>query len=439
MIKKLLVLLLVLVATRGAKAQYTGPLPGDMLPDMTLNIVYPEIRTVTNESLKGKPVILIFISKGCLGSFLLLPEANTLYEKFRDRVSMIMIPVDNYDNVMKAYHQYRKNYGLSFPVADDRIVHKRLGVKAVPHLLWVDASGTVEAISHSIREEELRKFSQGEPLNLPNPLTQRATNSKFDREKPLLVNNNGGEDTAFFQRSVFAMWKPGMPDLTLNVIPERGDPFAELTSLQVCGRRLKELYRIAYIGRSKAWHGNDSTAHGIYRYQPILEVADSAKFAENPLTGANLYCYSQTLPPAKRTRENMMRVMQADLKNCFGYDVTIETRRTPYWRLVAGKHAARLLEAKPGRPASDADDITGGKFYGTTVTMLVSVINHSNELIINDRPLMDETGIKGHIDIELNAVMTDLDDIRRALRAYDLDIVPGERDMKVIVIRDPMK
>ena len=38
----------------------------------------------------------------------------------------------------------------------------------------------------------------------------------------------------------------------------------------------------------------------------------------------------------------------------------------------------------------------------------------------------------------MDCMMTDFDDVKKALRANGFDMVPGLRDMKVLVIRDKL-
>lgn len=56
-----------------------------------------------------------------------------------------------------------------------------------------------------------------------------------------------------------------------------------------------------------------------------------------------------------------------------------------------------------------------------------------------DAPFIDKTGIEGNIDFELDAVFTDMKDVKRGLQKIGLDLVPGVKEMKVVVIRDAGK
>ena len=51
-------------------------------------------------------------------------------------------------------------------------------------------------------------------------------------------------------------------------------------------------------------------------------------------------------------------------------------------------------------------------------------------------PLLDETGYKGRIDMELMTDLTDMSLLNAALNKYGLAFIRAEREVKLLVIRD---
>lgn len=209
---------------------------------------------------------------------------------------------------------------------------------------------------------------------------------------------------------------------------------ARLNMLVLSGRRLEELYRVAYLGRSFAFETGDTLYYNTFLYKPVLEVADPSVFTDTKL-GRNRYSYSQTLPVHRRAPDIMMRAMQADLKMCFGFEVAIETRKMPYLRLVTIDRT-RIVQGTAG--TTRWDEIAGGHLPNTTLSNLIALIDHATGMSYNyNLPLLDETDIDHRIDIRLDAILTSIHDITRALRKSGLDIVHGEKSFRVLVIRDP--
>ena len=199
---------------------------------------------------------------------------------------------------------------------------------------------------------------------------------------------------------------------------------------------LEWLYRIAYAGRSFAYQPDDTARYGKWQYLPMLEVADRLPFTDTGF-GRNEYCYSQTLPPEKRTPENMMEVMQQDLKLNFGYEVSVETRRMPYYRLIV-IDTTRIKRSTVSHKHSNYHEMLGGRIAKTTIADLIWLIDHRTATSWeHNLPILDETGINYEIDVTVKGITTSLEDTARGLRKAGFDLVLGEKEFKVIVIRDP--
>ncbi len=214
--------------------------------------------------------------------------------------------------------------------------------------------------------------------------------------------------------------------------------------VQVNGVSLRHLIEMAYgdtVQHGPAWYfRGDSvsnkfyarTSYGRYWLRPILEVNDSALFDLDPRTGRNAWSYSLTVPPGKGTADFMRKAMQRDLSVYFGYDITTETRTMSCWNLKATDIARIKLKTKGGKPYNI------GSFAELKMVNipLYELIRHISNYSQPSLPIVDMTGITGHIDLELNATMMDIADVRRALASQGLILEKGTKDMKVIVVRE---
>jgi hypothetical protein len=70
----------------------------------------------------------------------------------------------------------------------------------------------------------------------------------------------------------------------------------------------------------------------------------------------------------------------------------------------------------------------------SSIQLLVSQLNHYLQHL--NKPVVDETGYKGNVDINLDAKLSSVDDLRKALKVYDLDLIEKKQDIEVLVIRD---
>jgi hypothetical protein len=377
----------------------------------------------------------------CIGAF---PGYNKIQELYGDKLQIILVGRQDKENQIRPlYAKYRKQEKLILPCAFDSTLFRRLDVNSSPFAIIIDTSGVVQYITTYIGEndaEERNIFAN--ILAGKHPSLSRAYREheeipfiKLSWREPFLVNGNGGPDTAFLFRSLLSIYNP-----LLNVQRTIGniDVYKGETKFEPLRATLIDLYRLAYLGRTGGFNAIDPL-YGYFVNKTILEVKDTSLFYTD-ISNKNLYCYSLIVPPEKDSKAFRMRVMQHDLDNYFGYDVRIETRKFPYWKIVATDDAKIKLTTKGG-----ASYVTAHK--PGSILKIREIRNVSMAYIIyhilpsnsSNMPFIDETGIKGNIDMTLRykTLFGDLNDDKRALHENGLDLVRGEREMKVLVISNP--
>lgn len=422
------------VAQRDKELTVKPVIVGKPMPEF---VILPEGRqkkAITNKTLLGKPAIITFFSTGCVGAFKALPEIDTLYRQFKDEVSFITVGSDK-DSIRHAYKRFKSLYGLQLPVMFDRGAFESLGLSGVPKIIWLTREGLVQAVTYQIDKREVKKLIRGEQFSVPDssPEGKRKKAESFDRVESLAGINNSD---MVLQCSVLTRWQPGIARQSLSPSMEGEHPMAGLERLQLTDCGLTELYRIAYAGRSFAYRVEDTARYGKWQYLPVLELADQSPFTDTKL-GRNRYCYSQTLQRDKRTPAAMMEVMQQDLRLSFGYEVSIETRKMPYYRLLV-IDSTRIRKATADPKKNDYHALLGGRIARTTITSLIGRIDHATATSWEyNLPILDETGIDYEIDVTVEGITTSIGDTARGLRKAGFDLVLGEKDFNVIVIRDP--
>lgn len=409
---------------------------GKPVPSITFNrVLYGKQKQFSTSSIK-KPTVLYFFSSMCSGSFRHLPQINELYTSHREGFDLILVGIDIGDSIRSIYEAYRTKYKLSIPATFDTTVYKKYRINAVPHVIWIDQNRIVRAVTNVLDEAYVKCFTTGKQFEfIDYSYDGKAKRRPFDPENFFFITETCKLRANLLQASFLTEWSIGMPHYMSYASPP-DEPLDDLTYLQVLGRELADLYRIAYFGRTYAWDISDTEAYGNYHYSPILEISDKSQFQSNHALGRNLFCYGQILPATRRNPEEMMKVLQTDLKNSFGYEVSVETREMPYLSLVATTKAKSKLKNR-GEPSKYAASLMGVDYTNISITNLISLLSYNLGLVQKDLPLLDETGIQGNINISFNAIMTDLDDVKRALNETGLDIVRKRKEMEVIVIREP--
>jgi len=236
-------------------------------------------------------------------------------------------------------------------------------------------------------------------------------------------------------RSIVSVW---------NRNQEQSDrPFSEENisngRLQVLGVSLGALFHLAFFGKTDPAGNPGDVIYGKYSPKPILEVKDTLLFHPKYFDGPakNLFCYSLIIHKERSTKDKLMRIMQSDLENYFDFDATVETRNCPYWALTATPEGRVKLKTKfaDQKPTGSAPTHTGFSWKNYPISDLVTQLCFYN----TSKIILDETGIEGGTDINMDCALDDFNDVRKALQSNGLDLVLKYKPMTVLVIKDKEK
>jgi peroxiredoxin len=420
-----------------AQAQTGEIVIGKPCPDFKLNSInYFSHSEASLKDFRGIWLVLDFFSAGCSSCFKNMPKMSQLNTVFRDSAQVFMIGYDD-RNIRPAFENFRKKYDLSLPVVyDTGNLFTQFGVEGVPYIVVIDKQGIVRALTYSLTKENLEDFIQGREPEIARIQLTQASTYHYDNDKPLLQYGNGGPDSSFLFRSLLTQLKDRsinhqqgyISTVFKNKVQEAGVPLIHLYSLAY-GDTVDD---VPVFGKHRI---PIPTNYGRFWQSPILELKDSSQFRYSFSSGKNLYAYSLMVPPERATAKFMKEVMQRDLQSYFGYRVSVESRMMPCWNLVANEEAKQKLPAKPGYKPKIIFPVYGGinlQNWGLDYLIFLIWMNFQEE-----PPFFDETGITGHIDLDLEADMTNFNEVRMALHKKGLDLIKGEREMQVIIIRDP--
>jgi thiol-disulfide isomerase/thioredoxin len=419
---------------------------GKPCPDFVLrNIKYYSKKQATLKDFRGKWLLLDFWSRRCASCVDGFPRVNEIQKTLGDKVQVMMIGYqDPEGQISMIYARYRAKEKLTMPCVFDSVLVKRFDYFNMPRAILIDDKGIVRCLTTTVHLEEMKAFLAGETPDLPrayrmneDPPVAENHMIPFDYNKLFAINSNGAVDTEFLFRSMLTAYKPGITRAVDNTSIETGLT-GRKGSFCVLGVDLRELYFYAFLGIAQL-PNSYSGDYGKYG-NLVLEVRDSSFFKVDNKTGKNLFCYSVDLPPAQANAERLKKVMQRDLENYFGFVVSIETRDCPCWKLVATKIAKERIQSKGGSSSSEGLGVLFYKVRNKPFKDIVHVVQ--NLLRQNERIVFDETGITGNVDMALDCkdgLLTDFNDMKKALQANGLDLVPAEKEMKVLVVRDGAK
>lgn len=424
-----------LLSVQGALAQQGfppsyGPQPeiGKRMPDFTLNNVRNYTKDqVSLSDFRDRWLFIDFWFSGCSACIKSFPKINRLQATFRDKVQFLLIGINEQKffygrDIESMYERLAIKQNLDLAAAFDSTLMFKWGIRSLPHIIIVDPDGIVRSITNG---QDLNSDKIGE-------LISGKETSFFLKDADRSTFNPGGEIavTSLIYRSVLTKWtgeKQQVPVLGhyLKYVSNHRPEY------QITMVPLHKIYNVAYTG-SAHWDRADSLYNEFYP-RPVLETTDTVNFEYSYETYTGLFNFSISCNDSGDPRRRLMEAMQQQLEVIFGYKARVEKRAMFVWKLVALPGADRKLKTKGGTPRSNAS-VLGFSISNLKVKSILDFI--SNYLENDQVPIFDETGIDSGIDINIEALMTDYEEVRRALRSYNLDLILGERAMFVIVISD---
>lgn len=413
------------------------PIPevGKRCPDFRLTEVTNfSKKEVTLNDFKGKWLFIDFWSTSCVSAIRSLSQINELQKKFKDEIQFLMVGKNNkrYNrNIKEVFDKMSSYQKLNIAAAYDSTLGNHWRINSTPHIVVIDPQGVVRAITdgRDMNEITVQQLLNGDQVNpffpkdkirpIFNPITKsEIKNCKYYSQ---MVKWNGEKQYVGYSVDRYLQLIKSTEDFKLAMVT------------------LNWLYNTAYFGEYYFKNPYDSNYAEIYPV-PILEVRDASNFQYDykDRAGKGLYNYSLWIHPDQLTKETLMRYMQQDLERAFGYVATIEYRNMPVWELTASSGTEKIIKTKGDTPYNSA------KQQSPAVGFKVRNISPRDFLITltyyltgtETHPFIESTGIEDNIDFEIEADMTDLENVKQALQKAGLDLKLGTKRMKTLVIKD---
>jgi alkyl hydroperoxide reductase subunit AhpC len=432
--RKMFFALCAVVTSLSAQPQSKQPEVGKPLPKFKLQeISHYKLQQANNESFRGKWLLLQFWYSGCSMSIKSFPKLNTLKKKFEDEMEFILVGCTDpnlcYGSGLRdTYERLRLKMHLDIASAYDSLILKEWEIYSMPRVFIVDPNGILRVITNGtdMTSEKISKLIAGEAVSfqLPEAITPSPSFDSHIVDRENLIYSTLLTEWSDEKRSV--------PKIQRSLDLEKRNVYVASKVT------LFELFNLAYFGQPDFYDRNakSNPYYGNVAFEPVLEIADKSVFLDGE--EKVYYNFAMRIPGEVASVDLMMTSLQAELQKCFGFDVTVETRRMPVWKLVATDAARKRLLTKHNQFFFSDQGGSGGAGGFTCNNCPMPFLFNILTRYINEYkvPYLNETQIPGNIDITIDALMMDISQVQSELKKNGLELVESTSDLKVIVVKD---
>jgi thiol-disulfide isomerase/thioredoxin len=396
---------------------------GDGVPDITITNVYNyPASTIHLSELKGKLVILDFMSTGCISCIEALLRFDSLQKKYGKRLMIIIISYEPSKNIAGFLTKSLIGKQLKLPVvSDDRILAALFPHVYISHEVWIK-DGKVKAITGAeyVSSANVQQILDDIPVNWP----VKRDIAEFDYSKPMVhFNEEAIPLSSYPSASSYSAFTNNMMD-----IPHRFTKTTDTATRCICISLINipviDLYRYSY---------------GQFALPPshiILNVKDTSRYVFDPdkeyraqWTIKNTYCYEIKFP-SDLSQELVKQKMVSDLDFYLGINSRWETKAVPCLVLIKRQGSAN----KASLPA----------FYNSNRAlqehprMITAsyIVYQLNENLLGV-PALDESGLGGDRVLDTTILnFSDLNILERQIEKYGLQLIIATRFRKMLVITE---
>ncbi|TDE09565.1 redoxin domain-containing protein [Dyadobacter psychrotolerans] len=401
---------------------------GDTVPDVTIKrILNYKTTSAKISDFKGEVLILDFWATWCSPCVYMIPRMDSLQKQFKDQVQFLAVTSESEKKFSDFKLKYEKRYGrrIETPeVVSDTVLHNLFYRKTIPHYVWIDPSGVVKAVTEmdEITSGNIAAFISKNKVELKEKKDEKRI--PYDKEKSLLVNGNGGDGSKLLYHSLLTAYTPG---LTGGFSWKIDSLTGRRITVTNCGRLW--LYRIAYA-KPGSYFDESSVIIETKDRSALTTVLYGRDYLDW-LINNNGFCYELIVPASFQKKTNM--IMQQDLKNFFPeFSASVENR-TKKCLVLKRTGGTASLPASAGGKTEVKVDRFGWKITNASLALLVDRVNQTQNPPLS---IVDQTGYKNNVDLDLSAGISDLTSLNRELGGYGLTLVEDQITRPVLVITD---
>ncbi len=393
---------------------------GDSVPDLTFsNVVNYKSTTLRLSDFKGQVIMLDFWATWCSSCLAAFPHEYELEQRLPGIFKVILVDCkptgDTPEKVAKFLRERKGSYQFT-SISNDTILRKFFPHPGgLPHFVWIKDNKVV-AIPDPlvITEANIKAVFNGSSVAI-------AQNKyiPFDYSKEVFKNGNGGEASKPIYHSLLYGYKPGLEKYTLIILNDSN-----------------QASRIDLINRTRAqmicYTLPDADVIGDGRL--ILNVLRPADYSSDSTSEAwdekNRFVYESTFSP--RSRESALLGLKTDIERFFNIHFYLVSRDTDCL-VISLVDAGKIPKGIRAHQESNFFDHRNEPIFFRNASLKSVAGELENYYKI---PVVDESGVKYKISLNLPATLTDVNAVADSLHKQGLKLSREKRKIQYLLVED---
>ncbi|MGH7238435.1 MAG: hypothetical protein ACREHG_00045, partial [Candidatus Saccharimonadales bacterium] len=346
------------------------------------------------------------------------PKYDSLQREFGDKIQVLLCTSASATEVRNLFNRVEALRKLHLAsVVSDTVLSGIFKHRTVPHVVLIDQSGLVRAVTYGVNRKDIKAVLAGRPVHL---LVKRDGGPSYDSENPQIIS-----DYQYYHRTDHFYFDSYIAPLTVPTAPgqlNEKDNEGNITR-RIFQGSIQQLYRIAY--------GN-TDEYNTTRVLLDFRKASSFRTVDQD-SGTNCYTYDLIMhpgwPPAKA-----YGYMQRQLDDFFSVHSSEKKKRIKCFILKRVDVTKPLFSDNEKANVQKINKVI--KFKQLKWWWLMNCIN--GVLVTPPLQIVDETGIDAgqKVTVTIDTDFNDLNVVNQSLKPYGLKMTVGYRRMDVIVLKD---
>ena len=362
----------------------------------------------------GKLLVLDFWDTWCKACLESMPETADLKKEYGDKVQFINITPQSIE-IVKSFLKRNssvRNLLMTMEPADT-ICELLFPHKLVPHVVWINQKGVYLGSTSQLdlNREVIDQILKSGSASFSDPKIDYLT---FNPNKNLFQGNNGGIPDVIF-KSQLTHYQPGLQSIDGNTEEDSTERYYAVNN---------DLYSLFCHALSIQPYSlsnaqiiySDSLSKKLFKY---FKNADRKKI---------LFCYELIYPKGEKLKASS--IILNDLSRWFGISVAVIPREVDCY-IIKPSGTLKLASGDSVSRNNLSDKNKSFKYIrGQWMQKLVDFLNDQPGM----KPVFDETGYNGKVDLILNKDPANIDELNRCLARYGVAIETEKRLINMMVV-----